>query len=60
MQPIPADVLKQFNAAMQEKGLAPSLRADYRKWLLYYNDFRSKYSPPDTRSEQVRVNPILS
>jgi hypothetical protein len=25
------------------------------RWLMYYIDFRVKYSPPDSRSEQVRL-----
>ena len=55
MQPIPDDILKQFNAVLDEKGVSSSLRDDYRKWLLYYLDFRVKYPPPDAKSEQVRL-----
>ena len=29
--------------------------ADYRKWLRYYLDFRSKYTLPDSKSEHVRL-----
>jgi integron integrase len=32
-----------------------SRHADYRKWLLYYLDFRSKNSLPDSKSEHVRL-----
>jgi integron integrase len=40
---------------MEARSIPLSLRADYRKWLMYYLDFRVKYSPPDSRSEQVRL-----
>ncbi|KAF0184024.1 MAG: integron integrase [Nitrospirae bacterium] len=32
-----------------------SRHADYKKWLRYYLDFRSKYSLPDSKSEHVRL-----
>lgn len=55
MQPIPDDILKQFNAVLNQKAVSSSLRDDYRKWLRYYLDFRIKYPPPDAKSEQVRL-----
>jgi integron integrase len=55
MQPIPSDILKQFDAVLEEKVVPVSLRNDYRKWLRYYLDFRVKYPPPDIKSEQVRL-----
>jgi integron integrase len=55
MQPIPDDILKQFDAVLEEKAVAVSLRDGYRKWLRYYLDFRVKYPPPDSKSEQVRL-----
>jgi hypothetical protein len=55
MQPIPDDILKQFNAVLDEKAVPSSLRDDYRKWLRYYLDFRVKYPTPDAKSEQVRL-----
>jgi site-specific recombinase XerD len=55
MQPIPADILKQFNVLLEQKKIASSTQNEYRKWLLYYLDFRAKYPPPDSRSEQVRL-----
>jgi len=55
MQPIPNDILEQFDAALKEKAVSVSLRDDYRKWLRYYLDFRVKYPPPDSKSEQVRL-----
>ncbi|MEW6714380.1 MAG: phage integrase N-terminal SAM-like domain-containing protein [Nitrospirota bacterium] len=32
-----------------------SRHADYKKWLLYYLDFKSKYRLPDSKSEHVRL-----
>lgn len=55
MRPIPDDILRQFNEVLEKKGIPPSARDDYRKWLLYYLDFRAKYPPPDSKSEQVRL-----
>ncbi len=55
MQPIPADILMQFNAVLTQKAVPSSLHEDYRKWLKYYLDFRVKYPPPDIKSEQVRL-----
>jgi integron integrase len=55
MQPIPDDLLKQFNAVLEQRSVPLSMRDNYRKWLKYYLDFRVKYPPPDIRSEQVRL-----
>jgi hypothetical protein len=52
MEPIPDDILKQFNAVLEQKAVIASLRDDYRKWLRYYLDFRVKYPPPDAKSEK--------
>lgn len=53
MLPIPGGIFKPFGATMEKKAISPSARADYRKWLKYYFGFRTKYPPPDSRSEQV-------
>jgi len=55
MLPIPDDILKPFDAIMAKKAVPFTSRTDYRKWLMYYLDFRAKYPPPDSRSEQVRL-----
>jgi hypothetical protein len=52
MEPIPDEILRQFNAVLEQKAVIASLRDDYRKWLRYYLDFRVKYPPPDAKSEQ--------
>lgn len=55
MLPIPDDILKPFDDIMDKKKISAAQRTDYRKWLMYYLDFRVKYPPPDSRSEQVRL-----
>ena len=55
MQPIPPDILTQFEAVLKERAVPVSRHADYKKWLRYYLDFRSKYSLPEARSEHVSL-----
>ncbi len=55
MQPIPPDILIQFNAVLKKRAVPLASHADYRKWLLYYLDFQSKYTLPDSKSEHVRL-----
>jgi hypothetical protein len=55
MLSISLDILKQFDAVLEKKAVLFSIRADYKKWLRYYLDFRAKYSLPNSRSEQVRL-----
>jgi metal-responsive CopG/Arc/MetJ family transcriptional regulator len=54
MLSIPDEILRSFDALMEKKSVSQRLRPDYRKWLRYFLDFRAKYQPPDSRSEQVR------
>lgn len=53
MLPIPDGILKPFDEIMEKNGISTASRVDCRKWLMYYLDFRVKYPPPDSRSEQV-------
>ena len=55
MQPIPIEILNQFEAVLKKRAVPVARHADYKKWLRYFLDFRSKYQPPDSRSEQVRL-----
>ena len=55
MLPIPDTVLTRFDAILEKRGVAPALRADYKKWLRYFLDLCSKYPVPDIRSDQVRL-----
>ena len=55
MQPIPSDILTQYEAVLKKRAVPDSRHADYRKWLLYYLDFRGKYTLPDSKSEHMRL-----
>lgn len=55
MLTIPQDVLAKFIAILKQRKVPERIHADYRKWLRYFLDFRSKYQPPDSSSEQVRL-----
>jgi hypothetical protein len=55
MQPIPKDILARFDAILKQRNIPAETHTDYRKWLRYFLDFRAKYSPPDSRSDQVRL-----
>ena len=55
MQLIPDDILAQYEAALKTRAVSVSRHAEYRKWLRYYLDFRSKYPLPDSKSGQVRA-----
>jgi integron integrase len=53
--PVPIPILKNFDAILEKRSVALDHRADYKKWLRYFLDFRSKYPVPETRSDQVRL-----
>ncbi len=55
MEPIPKDILIQFDDILKQRNVPLSSHADYRKWLRYFLDYRAKYSPPDAKSDQVRL-----
>ncbi len=55
MMSIPSEILDQFNGILKQRNVPPLAYNDYRKWLRYFLDFRSKYSPPESRSDQVRL-----
>jgi len=55
MKPIPSDILTRFEAVLKKRAVSADRHADYKKWLMYYLDFKSKYSLPDSRSEHVRL-----
>jgi hypothetical protein len=48
MQLTPDNVLAQYEAALTTRAVPASRHAEYRKWLRYYLDFRSKYPLPDS------------
>ncbi len=55
MKPIPRDILDEFEALLKKKAVPANRHADYRKWLMYYLDFKGKYSLPESRSEHIRL-----
>ncbi len=55
MLPIPNEIAAAYEAVLKKRAIPISRHADYRKWLRYFLDFRSKYPLPDSRSEQVRL-----
>jgi len=55
MEPIPKDLLIQFDDILKQRNIPVSSHADYRKWLRYFLDYRAKYSPPDAKTDQVRL-----
>src|SRR3990172_2526315 len=46
---------EQFFAVLKKRAVPVSRHADYKKWLRYYLDFRSKYTLPDSKSAHVRM-----
>ena len=55
MLPIPEDVLARFNEVLIKRVANTSTHGYYRKWLRYFLDYCQKYSPPEARSERVRL-----
>ncbi len=55
MQKVPYDIWAQYVAFLNAKVKDISQHENLKKWFLYFWDFRSKYHPPDSRSEQVRL-----
>jgi len=55
MEFIPKDIFIQYEAVLKKRNVPLASRADYRKWLRYFLDYRVKYSQPDSRSEQVKL-----
>jgi integron integrase len=54
MRPVPVPILKSFEAILEKRGVLPTDRADYRKWLRYFLDFCAKYPVPEAPSDRVR------
>jgi integron integrase len=53
MLPVPGNILKEFEAVLEKKGIAKKLRPDFKKWLRYFLDFSAKYPLPEAHAEQV-------
>ena len=52
---IDLDILARFDNALIMQNVPLCYRPEYRKWLRYFLDFRSKYSRSEERSAQVRL-----
>ncbi len=55
MQKVPYDIWAQYVAFLKAKVKDVSQHENLKKWFLYFWDFRAKYRPPSSRSEQVRL-----
>jgi len=55
MQKVPYDIWTQYEAFLKAKVKDVSQHETLKKWFLYFWGFRSKYHPPDSSSEQVRL-----
>lgn len=55
MQQIPDNILAHYEADLKTRAVPISRHVEYRKWLRYYLDFRSKYPLPGSKSGQVRA-----
>ncbi len=56
MLPIPNDVAAAFMAVLHKRNVPLSRHSVYKKWLCYFLDFRSKYHPPESKSERATVH----
>ena len=52
---IPKEIADQYDNVLQQRAIPEVFRAHYRKWLRYFLVFCQKYSPPEGRSEQIRL-----
>ena len=55
METMPKNILDQFNAVLRQQNVPVVAHNHFRKWLLHFLGFRVKHSPPDSRSEQVKL-----
>jgi integrase len=55
MLPIPENVLDPFNKVFKQRAVVESLCVRDRKRLRYFLDFSRNHSPPEAKSEQVRL-----
>ena len=55
MKKVPYDIWSKYDAFLKAKVKDVSLHTDLKKWFMYFWDFREKYHPPDSKSEQVRL-----
>ena len=49
MLPVQVPIVKRFDAILEKRAVAPTQRADYKKWLRYFLDFCAKHPVPEAR-----------
>lgn len=52
---VPYEIWSRYESVLNEKVADVSVRTEYKKWLRYFWDFRSKYPMPEERAEQTRL-----
>ena len=55
MQPVPFDIRALFDAVLKQRNVPLFARAEYRKWVRYFLDFRGKHQLPEDKAEQVKL-----
>ena len=54
MRIIPTEIYAHYDDILKQRKIPPSLWNEYRKWLRFFLDFRSKYPTSSERSVQVK------
>lgn len=52
---VPYDIWTRYEAVLNDKVADIAVRTDFRKWLRYFWDFRSKYPMPETGAGQISL-----
>ena len=55
MQRVPYDIWTRYEAFLKAKVKDSARHADFKKWFLFFWDFRAKYKPPEYPSDQIRL-----
>lgn len=55
MKCIPPDILVGLENSLKQRDIPLASWSAYRKWVMYFMDFRAKYHVPAERSDQVRL-----
>ncbi|WP_224958182.1 integron integrase [Geomonas subterranea] len=55
MNGIPEPVVLAFLHLLTQSRVPPALHAEYLQWLRYYLDFCERHSPPESKSDRVRL-----
>ncbi len=52
---VPSAINAQYIEHLKLRQVAAAHHVEYKKWLRYFLDFCNKYSPPDSKTEQIRL-----